>query len=62
LLDGIVLVLDLAHDDLFPSSGIDGVESGYIRATLIDGNFLWILIPLDCLFEKPSCRDFVAMP
>src|ERR1700730_19200069 len=50
LLDDVVQVLDLAHDDPLPSSGVHGFESRYIRATLIDGHFLWCPVPLDCLF------------
>src|ERR1019366_8563528 len=61
LLDDVVQVLDLAHDDPLPSSGINGFESRYIRATLIDGHFLWCPVLLDCLFEEPACRDLVAM-
>jgi len=41
LLDDVVQVLDLAYDDPLPSSGIHGFKSGYIRATFIDGHFLW---------------------
>src|ERR1035438_8435237 len=46
LLDDVVQVLDLAHDDSLPSSGINGFESCYIRAALIDGHFLWCTIQI----------------
>src|ERR1035438_1002765 len=59
LLYDVVQVLDLTHDDPLSSSGIKGFESRYIRATLIDGHFLWCPVPLDCLFEEPACRRLV---
>src|SRR5450756_466556 len=61
LLDNVVQVLDLAHDDPLPSSDINGFESRYIRAALIDGHVLGCPVPLDCLFEEPVCRGLVAM-
>src|SRR5450631_1492635 len=61
LLDDVVQILDLAHEDPLPSSGINGFESRYIRATLIDGHFLWHPILLDCPFKEPACRGLVAM-
>ena len=35
LLDDVVQILDLAHDDPLPSSGIHGFENRYIRATSV---------------------------
>src|SRR5450756_1905413 len=61
LLDDVVQILDLAYDDPLSWSRIDGFESRYIRAALIDGHFLWRSIPLDGLFEEPACRGLVAM-
>ncbi len=61
LLDDVIQVLDLTYDDPFTSSRINGFDSHYIRATLIDDNFLWCLVPLDCLFKKPACRGLVSM-
>ena len=61
LLDEVVQVLDLAHDDLLPSPSVHSFESCHIRATFIDRHFLRCAVPLDRLFEEPSRRGLVAM-
>jgi hypothetical protein len=60
LLDDIVQVLDLAHDDPLSWSGVQGFESRHIRAAFIDGHFFRCGVPLDRLFEEPACRGLVA--
>ena len=61
LIDDVVQVLDLTHDDPLPSSDVHGFESRHIRAALIDGHFLWCAVSLNRRFEEPACRGLVAM-
>lgn len=61
LLDNVVQVLDLAHHDPLPWSGVHVFESRHIRAAFIDCQFLRCAIPLDRMFEETACRSLVAM-
>jgi hypothetical protein len=61
LLDDVVQVLDLPHENSLRSSDVDGFQSWHIGTALINDDFFGCAVALDSLCEEPACRALITM-
>ena len=58
LLDDVVQVFALAHNNVGASGSLDTFNGGRVRAALVDRDLLWHVVQVDCALQKPpGCRQ-----
>ena len=62
LLDEVIQIFDLPHDDGRFASGIDLIHGRLVGATHVDSDLLWHIVQVDGTFQKSPGRKSTVSP
>src|ERR1035437_8156997 len=61
LLDDVVEVFVLTHQDVYAGISLDAFNGGRIGAALVDGDLLWHIVQVDGPFQKAARRSLISL-
>jgi hypothetical protein len=61
LLDDVVEVLVLTHQDIDASVSLDTFNGGRVGAALVNGDLLWHIVQIDGALQEPASRSQIAL-